>query len=307
MKRIENVHIIGMGALGMLYGSMIAKNIGSEHVAYIMDAARYERYKSDDNKVNGVPVKFEKIKAQNAKPCDLLIVAVKYTGLRAALDVMKNSIGEDTIIISVLNGISSEEIIGERYGMDHVIYTIAQGMDAMHFGPELKFSKSGQLCVGITDPAMDKKLQILTEFFDRAGIAYTVEADIRHRMWGKFMLNVGINQTCMVYGTCYAGAMTIGSQEAVALYSAMREVILVANAEGVKLTEKDLEQYIGILKTLAPDATPSMGQDRINKRPSEVELFAGTVIRLAKKHGISVPTNEFLYKRVHEIEAEYAD
>ena len=186
-----------------------------------------------------------------------------------------------------------------------MIYAIAQGMDAMHFGARLQYTKSGELCVGITDPGMAEKLQCLTAFFDRANIAYTVEKDIRRRMWGKFMVNVGINQTCMVYNTCYAGAMKENSQEAVTLVGAMREVILLANAEGVALTEDDLETYIGILKTLSPDATPSMGQDRINRRPSEVEMFAGTVIEMAKKHGIRVPANEFLYRRVKEIEAEY--
>ena len=50
---------------------------------------------------------------------------------------------------------------------------------------------------------------------------------------------------------------------------------------------------------------PSMAQDRINRRYSEVESFAGTVISYARRHGIQVPENEFLYRRVKEIEAEY--
>lgn len=49
-----------------------------------------------------------------------------------------------------------------------------------------------------------------------------------------------------------------------------------------------------------------MGQDRLNRRPSEVELFAGTVRRLAARHGLVVPANDFLYERAKEIEAEYA-
>lgn len=305
MKQIETVNIVGMGALGLLYGNMIQESLGEGHVTYVMDDARYERCKNDENKVNGVPVYFEKVKASEAKPCDLLIVAVKYTGLEAALDVMESSVGEDTIIISVMNGISSEEIIGERYGMDRVIHAIAQGMDAMHFGAQLQYTKSGQLCVGVTNASMEEKLARLTAFFERAKIAHTVEADILYRMWGKFMLNVGINQTCMAYGTGYAGAMKPGSEAAMTLVGAMREVILLANAEGVALTEGDLKMYIDLVKTLAPDATPSMGQDRINRRPSEVEMFAGTVIKMAKKHDIPVPANEFLYRRVKEIEAAY--
>lgn len=304
-KTIGKVHIIGMGALGLLYGSMIAGHMGPEHVSFVMDGSRYERHREDVYQINGRQVRFPIIRAEDAKPCDLLIVAVKYTDLDSALGTMGTSVGEDTIIISVMNGISTEGIIGERYGMDRVIHTVAQGMDAMRFGTGLTFTKSGQLHVGIDDPAKAEKLKRLISFFDTAGIAYIVEEDIKYRVWSKFMINVGLNQTCMVYGTNYAGVTAPDSLEYMTMVSAMREVMLLAQAEGVRLTEEDLKFYLSLLKTFSPDATPSMGQDRINKRPSEVELFAGTVIRLAQKHGILVPTNEFLYRRVREIEAEY--
>lgn len=306
-KEIQTVNIVGMGALGLLYGNMIADHLGAEHVTYVMDTPRYERHRSDEYRINGERVRFSVVRAEDARPCGLLIVAVKYTQLEEALETMRTSIGEDTIIISVMNGITTEEIIGERYGMDRVIYTVAQGMDAMRFGTELTFTKSGQLHVGADVPAKQEKLDRVTAFFDRAGIAYIVEQEIKYRVWSKFMINVGLNQTCMVCGANYAGVTAPNSLPYMIMVSAMREVMLLSRAEGVNLTEEDLKFYLSLLKTFSPEATPSMGQDRINKRPSEVELFAGTVIRLAKKHGILVPTNEFLYRRVHEIEAGYGE
>lgn len=119
------------------------------------------------------------------------------------------------------------------------------------------------------------------------------------------MVNVGVNQTCMVYDTGYGGVLQQGSEARMTLISAMREVILLANARGIDVRQDDLLEYLDILASFPADATPSMGQDRINRRPSEVELFAGTVIRLAKEHNLPVPANEFLYRRVHEIEATY--
>lgn len=305
MKAINKVNIIGMGALGMLYGSMIQKNLGAEHVAYVLDDARFERYKNDEYKINGQPIEFRKVRVSEAEKCDLLIVAVKYPGLQSALEIMESSVGEDTIIISVMNGISSEEIIGTRFGQEKVIHAIAQEMDAMHFGKELQYVNPGRLCVGIIDPAMQTKLDCLAEFLNRAGIAFKIEEDILHRMWSKFMVNVGINQTCMVYGTGYGGTFVPGSEANMVLISAMREVILLANAEGIHLTEDDLQQYLNVLRALDQNSTPSMGQDRINKKKSEVEMFAGTMLELGRKHGIPVPANAFLYRRVHEIEAEY--
>lgn len=304
-KKIEKITIIGMGALGLMYGKRIADGCGREALTYVMDAARAEKNMGKEVICNGIPEVFRIEKDTEALPADLVIVAVKYTGLEAALETMRRCIGPETIIMSVMNGISTEEVLGERFGFAHMIYTVAQGMDAMKFGNTLQYSKYGALHIGITETGKQENLDRLAAFFEEIGMPYVLEEDILYRIWSKFMLNVGINQTCMVYGVPYGVALTEGTEENRTLIAAMREVIAVGNAEGIPLSERDLNQYIGILRTLDPDSTPSMGQDRINRKPSEVELFAGTVIRLAEKNQIYVPANRFLYQRVKEIESEY--
>lgn len=304
MKPIQSVHIVGMGALGLLYGSLITRALGSGTVTYVMDDGRYARHAGKTHRINGEVMDFSVTRASEATPADLVIVAVKGTGLAAALDTMATSVGSDTTIISVLNGISSEEIIAQRFGAERIVHTVAIAMDAMNFGGDLTYTKAGHLCLGVIDSAVQPHLDRLTAFFDGAGVDYVVE-DIRRRMWSKFMVNVGINQVCMVYNTGYGGALATGSEARMTLIAAMREVILLANAEGIDLGEHDLREYLQILSVFPDDATPSMGQDRINRRLSEVELFAGTMIRLAQKHDLPVPANDFLYRRVREIEAAY--
>ena len=78
------------------------------------------------------------------------------------------------------------------------------------------------------------------------------------------------------------------------------------SAEGVELTEADLSQMADLMASIDPAGMPSMAQDRINRKASEVELFSGTIIRLAERHGILVPQNRYLYECVAQIEAEYA-
>lgn len=301
---IKDTAIIGMGALGVLYGSHIRKQCKNDAVCFVMDEMRAEKYKDAVVTCNGEKQQFRIVADSEAKPVDLVIVAVKYTGLHEALEVMKNCVGENTTIISVLNGISSEEIIGARYGMEKIVYTVAQGMDAMKFANALNYTRMGNLHIGKTKDCDPERFDALVRFFEAIRLPYIHEEDILYRMWGKFMLNVGINQTCMVYQTTYSGALSRGAANRT-LIAAMREVIALANAEGVALSEKDLNDYIEVIKTLKPEGTPSMGQDRINKRASEAELFAGTVIALAKKHGLYVPENEFLLERVREIEKGY--
>ncbi|MPN44718.1 hypothetical protein SDC9_192283 [bioreactor metagenome] len=85
----------------------------------------------------------------------------------------------------------------------------------------------------------------------------------------------------------------------------MREVVLVANAEGIALSEQDVEEWDAIICALPADGEPSMRQDGKARRKSEVELFSGTVRRLAAKHGLAVPVNDWLYQRVLEMESAY--
>ena len=124
------------------------------------------------------------------------------------------------------------------------------------------------------------------------------------RLWGKFMLNVGVNQTVAVFGPDYGAIQREGEQRAV-MVAAMREVLSIAGPEGVSLGEADLDYWLGVLATLNPAGKPSMRQDVEAKRPSEVALFAGTVLAIAQKHGIATPVNQMLLGRITAMEAEY--
>lgn len=301
---IKNTAIIGMGALGLLFGNQITERLGKDAVSYILDGDRLDSYRGRSFTVNGEEKEFSLVSSAQAQPADLVIAAVKFGSLESALDSMRGCVGEDTIILSVLNGISSERIIGERYGMDRVLCTVAQGMDAMRSGSSLTYTKMGELIIGTFDPAQEPLLAQVREFFDSVGLPYTAAEDIHKRLWGKFMLNVGVNQTCMVYETDYAGVLAPGDAHKTML-AAMHEVAQLAKTEGIDLTEEDIDYYVGLLGTLSPTGVPSMRQDAIARRPSEVEMFAGTVLRMAQQRGMDTPANRFLYDSVIKMEAEY--
>lgn len=304
MKEIKKISIIGMGALGLMYGNLILDQNQGDQVTYIVDKERMERYKKQCITVNGEEKKLNMVCFEDAESADLLIVAVKVTGLASAIDMMKTSIGPDTVIVSVLNGIESERLIGERYGYSNVIYSVVQGMDAMKIGSAFTVTHTGEFRIGCTKDTNPEAYAALKSFFDRVQLAYSEDEDIIKRLWGKFMLNVGINQVCMAYGISFGQALEEGEPNRT-LIAAFREVIALANAAGIGLSEADLNSYIEVIKKLNYDGIPSMAQDRVNKKYSEVESFAGTVIRLAKEYGLYVPTNQFLYQKVKEIESAY--
>lgn len=305
MKKIENVNIIGMGALGMMYGKIMADHLGYDRVTFVMDRDRYERNRDEEYRVNGEKVNFRTVLPDNAFTADLIIVSVKYNDLTSALDTMETSVGKNSVIVSLLNGIRSEEIIAERYGEDRVIHAVAQGTDSMHFGPKVDYTNPGEIVIGVTNHSRAEKLEVLDTFFNETRVPHFVEKDIIRRIWSKFMYNVGLNQTSMVFGTGYGGVLKEKSEARMVMISAMREVILIAGYERVLLSEDDILYYLDLMEGIDPNACPSMGQDRLNKKRSEVEMFAGEVIKLGKKWGVPVPVNEFLYDRIIKIESKY--
>ncbi len=134
------------------------------------------------------------------EPADLIIFTVKLDGLKNAIKAVKNHIGENTIILSALNGITSEAIIGQTYGMDKVLYSVAQGMDAVKVGNELTYDHMGMLCFGDREPGLiSEKVKRVADFFEKMKFPYEVDTNMNKRQWGKFMLNVGVNQTVAVY------------------------------------------------------------------------------------------------------------
>lgn len=301
MKAIGKIGIIGRGALGIMYADALSRF----DVRFIADEARRKKYDTETVTLNGRPFGCTFASAPSEFAPDLIVFAVKSGGLDSALRTAAPFAGRDTVLLSVMNGITSEDVIGAALGRGNLVHCVVQGMDTVKIGADVRWSRFGRFHVGITDPARAEALSRLTAAFDEAGVPYTVESDIMLRLWSKFMLNVGVNQVCHAYKCGYGAVMRDGEERRV-MIAAMREVLALANAEGVGLTERDIDFYLGLLAGLDPGNMPSMRQDGLEKRRSEVDIFAGEVIRRAEKLRIPVPVNEELRRRIEAIDEENA-
>ena len=277
-----------------------------EDLRIIADQKRILRYENEKIYSNEKPCDFHYITPEEeCGPADLLIFSVKFNGLESAIKSVKKHVGEHTIILSLLNGITSEQVIGETYGMDKVLYSVAQGMDAVKIGNRLTYDHMGMICFGSRESGIvSENAEKLAEFFEQMEVPFEIDTDMYRRLWGKFMLNVGVNQTVAVYKSNYGEIQREGNARET-MIAAMREVIALSEKEGVHLTEDDLGYWLNVLGSLSPNGKPSMAQDVEAKRFSEVELFAGTVVELGRKHGVSTPVNQELYDKIKMIESQY--
>ena len=111
MKPIQTAGVIGLGSLGVLYATLFTRALGKEQVPVLADGARIARYRKQGFWYNDAPCDFNYTDAAaRTEPVDLLLFAVKFGGLQNAIETCRHLVGPDTLVISVLNGISSEEL-----------------------------------------------------------------------------------------------------------------------------------------------------------------------------------------------------
>lgn len=301
--QIQKIGIIGLGAVGVMYGEMLTRAFGRERVFFVADGARVQRYAAEPPTLNGAPCDFRYVADDNAagETADLMLFIVKYTGLTQAIESARLFIRPDTVLVSALNGVKSEGDLAAAFGDAHLLYCAVQGMDATKRGRAVTCTTTGYFALGLKQGGENDDLRAVCAALDRAGIAHREPPDITHHIWSKCMLNVGCNQVTAARGMTYGGIQAPGEARE-EMIAAMREAQAVARCEGVVLTDQEIDQWLALMDTLSPDGMTSMRQDTLAGRPTEVELFAGTVCTLGKKHGVQTPVNDSLYGRIKALE-----
>ncbi|MDR1915024.1 MAG: 2-dehydropantoate 2-reductase [Synergistaceae bacterium] len=306
--RIDTVSIIGLGAIGSSYSAKISDKIHPENIRVIASGTRAEHYKASGVTVNGVKYFFPVYAPDDdVDPADLLIFAVKSYNLREAISAAVRHLGPDTIVLSLLNGITSERIIRDSYGTEGVLYSVVMGVDATRTDGGTSYSTLGVIPFGEArnEPgAFSNRVKLVAEFFERTGIAYEIPLDMTNTLWKKFMINVGANQISAILRAPY-GILQQTRDARELVVSAMKEVLALAPSEGVNLTERDIDDCLAILDRLSPVGKTSMLQDVEACRPTEVDIFAGTVLELGQKHNVQVPLNSILFRMIRALEGSY--
>ena len=302
MQKIHRVAILGGGAMGAFLASRFfdADSFSTEMIA----RGRYnDRLRSRGLVVNGKQYSMPVVHPDEATvPADLIVVALKHHHLKDAVHDLKKLVGSATIIISVMNGLDSEDYIGSIYGMDKVLYTISVGIDAVREGNQITYTKPGVLYFGeLRNTRPSQRVLRVQEAFDRAEIPYETPEDMNRMLWWKLMVNAGINQASAVMGAPYGVFQS--SQDAQGLMEAlMREVIELAKVVGVHLKDQDLDQWYGFLNSLSPQGKSSMLQDIEIGRKTEVEIFSGKIVELSSVHGVPTPVNRTVMQIIKVLE-----
>lgn len=297
---IKSVAVLGAGAVGsyVIWGLSEKKDI---RLGVIASGERAKRLKNKGCKINDTVYHPEVWTPEEAHGVDFLIVSLKYGALPGALDNITAVTGENTVIMSLMNGVDSEEIIAEKVGAEHLLHAVIKVAshkenDGYVFNPEATL---GIIFGEVSAPYDSERVQAVLDLFSGTGLHYRATDCILEEIWSKFRLNVCNNLPQAILGAgvgCYRDSVHMK-----AISDGLRaELMAIAEAKGIDISKADVSSGRG--SAVPPTARYSTLQDLDAGRHTEIDMFSGALIRMGKELGIPTPYNEFTYHMIKALE-----
>ena len=297
---IRKVAVLGAGAVGsyVIWGLSARRDI---ELGVVADGPRGERLAKEGCAINGKIYRPAVWTPQEAHDADLLIVCLKYGALPDALDSIKGVTGPHTTIMSLMNGVDSEEIIAEKAGAEHLLHAVIKVAshkenDGYVFNPEATL---GIIFGEVSAPYDSERVQAVLDLFSGTGLHYRATDCILEEIWSKFRLNVCNNLPQAILGAgvgCYRDSVHMK-----AISDGLRaELMAIAEAKGIDINKADVSSGRG--SAVPPTARYSTLQDLDAGRHTEIDMFSGALIRMGKELGIPTPYNEFTYHMIKALE-----
>ena len=298
--KIKSVAVLGAGAVGsyVIWGLSEKKDI---RLGVIASGERAKRLKNKGCKINDTVYHPEVWTPEEAHGVDFLIVSLKYGALPGALDDITAVTGENTVIMSLMNGVDSEDIIASAVGGEHLLYSLIKvashkEADGFRFDPDTTL---GIIYGELAAPFESERVQAVAALFEGTGVRFRATEHIREEMWSKFRLNVPNNQAQAMVG-CGVGAYRDSEHVAFLRDRLREEVDRIAEKKGIDFDKADTSSTFG--SKVRDRARYSTLQDLDAGRHTEVDMFAGTVVRMGRELGIPTPYNEFTYHMIKALE-----
>ena len=299
------IAVIGAGAMGSLFGAYLAKagaavtvvDVWPEHVAAIRgqgltlsEAAGDEVVRLDAALGTG-----------GLEPVDLVILFVKSAATQAAATDAAALLRPGGRVLTLQNGLGNAEVIAEIVGAERVLAgTTAQG--ATLLGPgRVRHGGSGETHIGRLFGEVDEFCHEVARLLTNAGLPTVVEPDVRSLIWGKLIINTGINALTALL-RLRNGQLAELDETRQLLALAVEEAVQVARAAGVRLPyEIPLDKVLAVAVATGQNQS-SMLQDVLRGSPTEIAVINGAIVREGERLGVATPVNRTLTLLVQALE-----
>jgi 2-dehydropantoate 2-reductase len=291
--------VLGTGGVGGYFGGRLAQ--AGKDVTFIARGAMLDALRTRGLRVDSINGDFM-LPSVNATDdpssigkADAVLVCVKSWQVREAVESIRPSIGDDTIIVPLENGMEAPDDIAAGAGREHAAGGLC-GLVSFVVTPGhvRHISVDPFIAFGELDNRRTPRAERLLEAFTRSGLTAFIPPDIQRAMWMKFLFISTMSGIGSITRSPAGVWRAIPETRAMA-EAALREVMSVATARGVALPDDALATVFQRIDGLTPDSTASLQRDIMDGKPSELDAQLGAVVRMGRANGAATPLFEFMY------------
>ncbi|HEX9118645.1 MAG TPA: 2-dehydropantoate 2-reductase [Anaerolineae bacterium] len=301
------ITIIGAGALGCLFGALLSRRADVtllDRSPEVVDTLRRQGLRlleGDEERTCRVAAT---TLAADAGRADLALILVKSGGTAWAAAQAQQVLAPDGLALTLQNGLGNREILSGLLGSGRACQGVtAQG--ATLLGPgRVRHAGAGATHLE-TRPEIAERMQAFAGVFAEAGIETHLSPDLNGLVWGKLIVNAGINALTAILRVPNGMLAEIPAAAGI-MAQVVAEAACVAEAKGIKLPYTDAQaQVLAVCRATAANRS-SMLQDVLRDRPTEIEAINGAVVRIAAEQGLAAPVNSMLADLVRALDAGIA-
>jgi 2-dehydropantoate 2-reductase len=300
-----NIVVIGAGGVGGYYGGKLAQ--AGFNVTFVVRGKTLEAIKTNGlqvKSINGDFVVHPKVTntISEIKKPDVIILGVKSWQVDEIAVQLKPIITKHTMVLPLQNGADNADRLRSILPKENVLAGLCKIVSKIEspgiinhfvFEPEIVF--------GEYNNTRSERVISLKEVFDKAGFSNKISENIHLDIWKKFLFITTISGIGAITQSVF-GVIREDKDLRQIVYQTANEIVTVANAKGIALTNDDVEMTLKVIDNLDYNTTASMQRDIMEGRPSELENFNGYIVKTGKKSHITTPTNAFIYHCLLPIE-----
>ncbi len=300
------ITVLGAGAMGSLYGGFLAEagnevwllDVWKEHVTAIQGQGLRIEGISGERRIKNIHATDT---PSDIGPSELVIVFVKSTVTDLALQGAQEIIGENTVILTLQNGLGNIEKIASVVEQKRIIAgTTAHGATVLGAG-SIKHAGRGPTIIGEIDGKSTARIDTIANILNAANLETTASDNVMGLIWDKLLVNVGINALTAITRLKNGQLIEFKETEEI-LELAVTEALMVAQAKGIQLGYADPVAHTKEVCKLTAENKASMLQDILHKRKTEIDMINGAIVREGTKLGIQTPANIVLSNLVGVIQ-----
>ncbi len=300
-----NIVVIGAGGVGGYFGGKLAQ--AGFNVTFVVRGKTLEAIKTNGLQVKSITGDFvvhPKVTdtISEIKNPDVIILGVKSWQVDAIARQLKPVITKHTMILPLQNGADNADRLRSILPKENILAGLCKIVSKIEApGVINHFVFEPEIVFGEYDNTLTERVKALKEVFDKAGFNNKISENIHLDIWKKFLFITTISGIGAITRSVF-GVIREDEDLRQIVYQTANEIVAVANAKGIALTNDDIEMTLKVIDNLDYNTTASMQRDIMEGRPSELENFNGYIVKTGKELHMTTPTNAFIYHCLLPIE-----